>query len=35
GNFKKAIGAMYKHGHIVIHADRIELVSTENCGLDT
>lgn len=26
GNFKKAIGALYKQGHIVIHADRIELV---------
>lgn len=26
GNFKKAIGALYKDGHIVIHADRIELV---------
>lgn len=26
GNFKKAIGAMYKQGQIVIHADRIELV---------
>ena len=25
GNFKKAIGALYKQGHIVIHADRIEL----------
>ncbi len=26
GNFKKAIGALYKQGRIVIHADRIELV---------
>jgi len=26
GNFKKAIGALYKEGKIVIHADRIELV---------
>ena len=26
GNFKKAIGALYKDGRIVIHADRIELV---------
>jgi len=26
GNFKKAIGALYKEGHIVIHADRIEAV---------
>jgi predicted RNA-binding protein (virulence factor B family) len=26
GNFKKAIGALYKEGQIVIHADRIELV---------
>ncbi|KPW86077.1 GntR family transcriptional regulator [Pseudomonas sp. SZ57] len=26
GNFKKAIGALYKQGQIVIHADRIELV---------
>ncbi len=26
GNFKKAIGALYKDGQIVIHADRIELV---------
>ncbi|MCY1412395.1 hypothetical protein D3C76_749780 [compost metagenome] len=25
GNFKKAIGALYKEGQIVIHADRIEL----------
>ncbi|MGH8487132.1 MAG: CvfB family protein, partial [Pseudomonas sp.] len=25
GNFKKAIGALYKDGQIVIHADRIEL----------
>ena len=25
GNFKKAIGALYKNGQIVIHADRIEL----------
>jgi predicted RNA-binding protein (virulence factor B family) len=25
GNFKKAIGALYKNGEIVIHADRIEL----------
>ena len=25
GNFKKAIGALYKEGRIVIHADRIEL----------
>ncbi|WP_017903327.1 CvfB family protein [Pseudomonas asplenii] len=25
GNFKKAIGALYKQGRIVIHADRIEL----------
>ncbi|MFK3791369.1 S1 RNA-binding domain-containing protein [Pseudomonas piscis] len=25
GNFKKAIGALYKQGEIVIHADRIEL----------
>jgi predicted RNA-binding protein (virulence factor B family) len=25
GNFKKAIGALYKNGDIVIHADRIEL----------
>ncbi|MFJ4196037.1 S1 RNA-binding domain-containing protein [Pseudomonas sp. NPDC089534] len=25
GNFKKAIGALYKSGQIVIHADRIEL----------
>ncbi|WP_137820676.1 S1 RNA-binding domain-containing protein [Pseudomonas sp. 2FG] len=25
GNFKKAIGALYKQGQIVIHADRIEL----------
>lgn len=25
GNFKKAIGALYKSGDIVIHADRIEL----------
>ncbi|WP_166359867.1 CvfB family protein [Pseudomonas akapageensis] len=25
GNFKKAIGALYKEGKIVIHADRIEL----------
>ncbi|WP_407315531.1 S1 RNA-binding domain-containing protein [Pseudomonas sp. nanlin1] len=28
GNFKKAIGALYKEGRIVIHADRIELVAT-------
>lgn len=26
GNFKKAIGALYKQGDIVIHADRIDLV---------
>ncbi|TDV42817.1 hypothetical protein EC919_11778 [Pseudomonas graminis] len=26
GNFKKAIGALYKQGQIVIHTDRIELV---------
>ena len=26
GNFKKAIGALYKQGQIVIHADRIERV---------
>ncbi|SEJ06835.1 S1 RNA-binding domain-containing protein [Pseudomonas sp. NFR16] len=26
GNFKKAIGALYKQGQLVIHADRIELV---------
>ncbi|AVI86098.1 GntR family transcriptional regulator [Pseudomonas syringae pv. tomato] len=26
GNFKKAIGALYKQGQIVIHADRIDLV---------
>ena len=26
GNFKKAIGGLYKDGKIVIHADRIELV---------
>ncbi|RRV06872.1 GntR family transcriptional regulator [Pseudomonas sp. v388] len=26
GNFKKAIGGLYKDGRIVIHADRIELV---------
>ncbi|KMY00379.1 GntR family transcriptional regulator [Pseudomonas syringae KCTC 12500] len=26
GNFKKAIGALYKQGQIVIYADRIELV---------
>ena len=26
GNFKKAIGALYKSGQIVIHADRIDLV---------
>ncbi|OYT97537.1 MAG: GntR family transcriptional regulator [Pseudomonas sp. PGPPP3] len=26
GNFKKAIGALYKQGRIVIHADRIERV---------
>jgi predicted RNA-binding protein (virulence factor B family) len=26
GNFKKAIGALYKQGQIVIHPDRIELV---------
>jgi len=26
GNFKKAIGGLYKDGQIVIHADRIELV---------
>jgi predicted RNA-binding protein (virulence factor B family) len=26
GNFKKAIGALYKEGQIIIHADRIELV---------
>jgi len=26
GNFKKAIGALYKEGKIVIHTDRIELV---------
>lgn len=26
GNFKKAIGGLYKQGQIVIHADRIELV---------
>ncbi|MCK0550993.1 CvfB family protein [Pseudomonas syringae] len=26
GNFKKTIGALYKQGQIVIHADRIELV---------
>lgn len=26
GNFKKAIGALYKQGQIVIHADHIELV---------
>ncbi|KWS19470.1 GntR family transcriptional regulator [Pseudomonas syringae pv. syringae] len=26
GNFKKAIGALYRQGQIVIHADRIELV---------
>ena len=26
GNFKKAIGALYKAGQIIIHADRIELV---------
>ncbi|QKZ06463.1 MULTISPECIES: CvfB family protein [Pseudomonas] len=25
GNFKKAIGALYKEGRLVIHADRIEL----------
>jgi predicted RNA-binding protein (virulence factor B family) len=25
GNFKKGIGALYKNGQIVIHADRIEL----------
>jgi predicted RNA-binding protein (virulence factor B family) len=25
GNFKKAIGGLYKQGRIVIHADRIEL----------
>jgi len=25
GNFKKAIGSLYKNGQIVIHADRIEL----------
>jgi predicted RNA-binding protein (virulence factor B family) len=25
GNFKKAIGGLYKDGQIVIHADRIEL----------
>ncbi len=25
GNFKKAIGALYKNGQIVIHPDRIEL----------
>ncbi len=25
GNFKKAIGALYKQGELVIHADRIEL----------
>jgi len=24
GNFKKAIGGLYKQGRIVIHADRIE-----------
>ena len=28
GNFKKAIGALYKQGQIVIHADRIELSDT-------
>ncbi|EKG32909.1 CvfB family protein [Pseudomonas avellanae] len=26
GNFKKAIGALYKQGQIVIHADRIDLI---------
>ncbi len=26
GNFKKAIGGLYKQGHIVIHEDHIELV---------
>ena len=26
GNFKKAIGALYKEGKIAIHADRIELI---------
>ncbi|MFP6799897.1 MAG: GntR family transcriptional regulator, partial [Pseudomonas sp.] len=25
GNFKKAIGGLYKQGRIVIHEDRIEL----------
>ena len=25
GNFKKAIGGLYKQGRIVIHPDRIEL----------
>lgn len=28
GNFKKAIGALYKEGRIIIHADRIEAVRT-------
>lgn len=27
GNFKKAIGGLYKQGHIVIHDDRIELAA--------
>ncbi|MCY1541214.1 Conserved virulence factor B [compost metagenome] len=27
GNFKKAIGGLYKQGRIVIHDDRIELVA--------
>jgi uncharacterized protein len=27
GNFKKAIGGLYKQGRIVIHEDRIELPS--------
>lgn len=28
GNFKKAIGGLYKQGHIVIHEDHIELVES-------
>jgi len=29
GNFKKAIGGLYKQGRLVIHDDRIELVDDE------
>lgn len=34
GNFKKAIGALYKQGQIVIHADRIDWSDTSP-GLDS